>query len=264
MVTLGYYENPENSHRSGSNINSSVAGYNYTSRDAENRLMTNTEFPKLNKTITSETLYSLKSAANSSPHSRILQSLDKLKKKPKKLTLETHNMMRESPSQKEPIAKNIPKYNPTQYNRNKNNNSKQSYEITTIEESEENSTKGLPKNQKTPARMGISKSLVKHNHKYNSINPDVGRQVQNIDVDIPSTSPSETEHHQNNFKKLKGSIESSQTYNSTLDHRILQDSERLQSIRPVLPTIKSNLSIPGMTTQNGTFVPYTYTVRIFT
>jgi hypothetical protein len=264
MVPLGYYENVGNSNRSGSDINSSVAGHNYTSRDAENRLMTNTEFPKLNKTITSETLYSLKSAGNRSPHSRILQSLDKLKKKPKKVTPETNNMIRESPSQKEPIVKNIPKYKPTQFTRNKNHKTKQSYQITTIDESEENSTKGLTKNQKASGRIGISKSIVKHNHRYKSMNPDVGRQEINSDIDIPRTSPSETEYHQNNFKKVRGSIENSPMNSNTLDHRILRDSETLQNIRPVLPTIKSNLNIPGMTTQNGTFVPYTYTVRIFT
>jgi hypothetical protein len=258
MVPLGYYENLGNSNRSGSDINSSVAGQNYTSRVAENRLMTNTEFPKLNKTITSETIYSLKSAGNSSPHSRILQSLDKLKQKPKKVIPQVNEMMRESPSQK------VPKYKPTQFTRNKNPNTKQSYEITTIDESEENSTKGLTKNQKASGRIGVSKSKAKHNHRYNSMNPDVGRQIKVNDIDIPRTSPSETEHHQNNLKKVRGTIETSPMNNNTLDHRLLQDNEKLQNIRPVLPTIKSNLNIPGMTTQNGTFVPYTYTVRYFT
>lgn len=261
LVPMGYFERSPNSMGPISELNS-------TSRYTENRIVSHTEFPKLNKTIRSETLYSLKSQLNSSPHSRILQSLEKRKKKPKMPIPETSDNMREGQNRAQ--ANNIPKYKPKNGTRNKHNNSKQFYEITTIEEGEETSTQDFNNSQRVSGALANSKSVQKHNYRYNSMNAESGRHENRHDVQHASMTDPEhnrsinhknKEYDQNYMEKAKGGYAKAHG-NNTVDLRNQQaESERLKNLKPVLPKIKAK--IPGITTQNGSFKPYTYTVTVY-
>jgi len=74
LVPIGYFD------QSPGTI-SSVSQAHTSTRYNENIVSNSIEFPKLNRTIHSETLYSLKSQDNKSPHDRIMRSLEKQKKK---------------------------------------------------------------------------------------------------------------------------------------------------------------------------------------
>lgn len=74
MVPMGYFEKSPNTM-------SSLGEVNTTSRHKQNKIINSVEFPQLNKTLRTETLYSLKSQQNASPHARIMQTLEKKKKK---------------------------------------------------------------------------------------------------------------------------------------------------------------------------------------
>jgi hypothetical protein len=262
LVPTGYFERSPNSMGPVSDLNS-------TSRYTENRIVSHTEFPKLNKTIRTETLYSIKSQLNSSPHSRILQSLEKRKKKPKMSIPDTNDNLKEGQGQNRALANNIPKYKPKNATRNKHNNSKQFYEITTIEEGEETSTQDFNKSQRVSGAMANSKSVQKHNYRYNSMDEEGGRHENRHD--IPHASMTDPEHNrsinqknknfdQNYMNKAKGGYAKASS-NNTVDLRNQQaESERLKNLKPVLPKIRAK--IPGITTQNGSFKPYTYTVRV--
>lgn len=70
LVPFGYFNKNQDS------FGSPVHAYS-TSRHDDNRITSSIEFPQLNKTIRSETLYSLKSQTNASPHDRIMKSLQR-------------------------------------------------------------------------------------------------------------------------------------------------------------------------------------------
>ena len=76
MVPVGYFENQSVSNKISTKFNS-------TSRHQDNSMLNNVVLPKLNRTTKNETLYSIKSKKNSSPHARMMQSLKKKKKKSK-------------------------------------------------------------------------------------------------------------------------------------------------------------------------------------
>lgn len=74
MVPMGYFDRSPNTM-------SNLGDANTTSRHQQNKIINSVEFPQLNKTLRTETLYSLKSQQNASPHARIMQTLEKRKKK---------------------------------------------------------------------------------------------------------------------------------------------------------------------------------------
>ena len=71
IVPLGYFERTESSFGNPNEINSA---HRYTDSKVSNSV----EFPQLNRTLKTETLYSIKSQQNSSPHSRMVQSMEKV------------------------------------------------------------------------------------------------------------------------------------------------------------------------------------------
>lgn len=136
LVPLGYFDRSPNTVASPSDLNT-------TSRYSENKIVSSVEFPNLNRTLRTETLYSLKSQQNISPHARIIQTLEKHKKTKAVKTMPDSNQNVRSHENLIQISKKI-KSVPIPQNanatRNMHNNTKPHYEITTIDEDDESST----------------------------------------------------------------------------------------------------------------------------
>ena len=71
MVPIGYFERTESSFGTPNDVNTAH-------RNADNKVANSVEFPQLNRTLKTETLYSIKSQQNSSPHARMAQSMEKV------------------------------------------------------------------------------------------------------------------------------------------------------------------------------------------
>jgi len=145
------------------------------------------------------------------------------------------------------------------------NHSKQYYEITTIVEDDESSTQHFTRTQQTSMQQAAGYG--KPNGRYKSLNPDLERVANNTshqDLLVEQeyfrngsqrrannqfegvASPS-SKHHQNSSHNLS----SSKTEEAI-------GSQKYIGSKAGLPKLGGN--IPGFTTQNGTFTPYTYSV----
>lgn len=196
MVPLGYFD------RSPQTFNAN-SEQNVTSRLTDNKIVSSVEFPNLHKTLRTETLYSLKSQQNTSPHARILQTLEKNKKNkiPKPVpntSLSTVN--------KESIKKNK---SMTQVNkkdkkatRNESNNTKQYYEITTIEEDEENSTQNQFNKMQSSQAPTKGYAQMYQNSRYNSVNNDINEVIHPTERD--HNSMTDPEQRRNASQRPRG------------------------------------------------------------
>lgn len=147
LVPLGYFDRSPNTVASPSDLNT-------TSRYSENKIASSVEFPHLNRTLRTETLYSLKSQQNTSPHARIMQTLEKKKinKAVKKLPDSNQNVRsHENLIQINKKIKSVPVAKNANVTRNAHNNTKQYYEITTIDEDDESSTQQQFYNNEHPS-----------------------------------------------------------------------------------------------------------------
>lgn len=133
LVPVGYFGKPAGGLESPSQANT-------TSRYNDNRVMNSVEFPQLNKTNYTETMYSLKSQSSVSPHDRIMQTLERKKRKKNTKSMaenEFNVKSQELTVYKEPHNTQPGYGQQRSHKRNKDKNQKQFYEITTIEEDEE-------------------------------------------------------------------------------------------------------------------------------
>jgi hypothetical protein len=101
LVPMGYFERTESSF---GNPNETNNAHRYT----DNKVSNSVEFPQLNRTLKTETLYSIKSHQNASPHSRMVQSMEKVGIKAVKAFLPTESLTQDGTGFKdagEPIIK---------------------------------------------------------------------------------------------------------------------------------------------------------------
>lgn len=241
LVPMGYFEKIPNT--------GSVSEVHTSTRFNENKIVSNIELPKLNKTIRSETLYSLKSQQNSSPHARIMQTLEKRKKK--KAVMPDSNMNIKSQDNLIKPKKTSPMLSKNRANRNNHNNTKQFYEITTIEEESTSQNFNQSGKKSTYGK--------KQNNRYQSLNPDLSRDMgrnydmeksehkRNVSLSKPS---SELDHEAENHQYSMGA--------ATYDQNERKQEVKKSPIKPLLPRLGGR--IDGITTKNGTFKPYTYSV----
>ena len=171
MVPMGYFE-----HQSYSNN-----GLNSTARQPDNSMLSNSILPKLNKTIRNETLYSIKSKTNSSPHARMMKSLQKIsKKKPNPIPSTVNSFQDQDNLKKTKFDKNKQETSIKEFNSNKY------YEITTIEEDEEASTQNLEHTQKSKMNRSQPSDHQKKNKRYESMDPELNTAEMNRENPLAS------------------------------------------------------------------------------
>ena len=214
IVAFGYFD------RKNTNFGATSQA-NTTLRYNENKVANSVEFPKLNKTNYTETLYSLKSQNNASPHDRIMKTLEKKNKKKNKNNSmsENENNVR---SQELAIYKEVnPKQQPlkdVRQGRNNLTNQKKFYEITTIEEDDESFSSTNYRNIGLGKKRGIER--------YKHINSDLDKVIppeksnksqyykdekyinkRGLSVRNCNTIATiETTNDMNHYKKKKGSL----------------------------------------------------------
>ena len=246
MVPVGYFDRPPNTIANPSVVNS-------TGRYTENRMVSQVELPQLRKTIRSETLYSLKSTEGS-PHQRMMQSLEKRKKRKPKKPVEPEVESLKSAPKGSKYGK-IPKYGGS-VTRNNVAKAKPSYEITTIKEDDENTT--LDNSKKLDSR-----SAKKHNNRYNSMNPDLNRVMARNAAHHSSLTDHEyrknVSPNRDHFDAEEKQIYPNSSMQYSVDNRMQGPSSDRQG-KPTIGLPRLGGKIPGMTTKNGTFKPYTYSV----
>lgn len=229
--------------------------FNVTSRHPENAILSPIELPKLNKTIRSETLYSLKSQKNVSPHARMMQSLEKRKKKEKPVPVP--DSVQSVRSHESLVPTKYPVNFKDATSRNLNNSNK-IYEITTIDEREETSSQNMTQR---PPKMSNSYAggYAKNSKRYKHMNPDLkniinnGTGMKSLKHTGLKKNLSPNRNHLETHKNIsKSALEPS-------DIRI-QEGETLYSPpkKSKLPKIQEKIA--GITTQNGTFKPYSLSV----
>jgi hypothetical protein len=211
IVTMGYFDKNDSGFASPSQANT-------TSRYNDNRVMNSVEFPMLNKTNYTETLYSLKSQSNTSPHDRIMQTIERRKRKKGATKSMAENDSNNIKSQELAVykdVKNKPSIKQRGHKRNHEaTNQKQFYEITTIEEDDESHSSTNYHN------LGLSKKHAME--RYNNANADLNTiepptkpskggyasmKPRGLSVRNNKTNPPiETSTNKNHFQKQKGSI----------------------------------------------------------
>jgi len=224
-------------------------------------MLNNVVLPKLNRTTKNETLYSIKSKKNSSPHARMMQSLKKKKNKSKPIPETVDSFKEKSKVKQSRFTKPKKEISIKEWNSN------QYYEITTIEEDKEGSLQNFRKSQKSKITQGYAENLHK-NSQYGRMNPDLITDI------ITEESPL--------FQKEKlGSKRNSSLVRSMEKSQYFESSKPLQASASQVPEFKVNENtstrifheksklpkigdkIPGRITQNGIFKPYTFSVNYF-
>lgn len=173
IVPYGYFD----SNHDDSGITSQA---NTTSRHNDNQMLTSIELPNLQKTNYTETLYSLKAKTNGSPHDRIMKTIEKRKNKrnAKSMALNENNVKsQEIVIYKGPSDQKMPLIKQSNHQRNNANlSNKMFYEITTIEENDENHSTSTTQYH----NLGLSKK--DKMQRYNKINSD----LENV---VPKSKP---------------------------------------------------------------------------
>jgi hypothetical protein len=261
MVPVGYFNKGPNSMANPSEVNT-------TSRLSDNNIVSTIGFPKLNNTIRTETLYSIKSQANNSPHARIMQTIEKRKKKKHVNPMVTNSPVNKPTHALPPRSKHVThtkNFKPKGGRNTEGNNSKQHYEITTIVEDDESSTQHFTRTQQRSMQEGSG--YAKQNGRYKSLNPDLEKVAHNTSQrqlldDNEHFHNSSQNRQSNNFEASSSpNRKHHMSSNSRLTDNKTEEaisSQKHNVSKSGLPKLGGN--IPGFTTTNGTFTPYTYSV----
>lgn len=232
--------------------------FNVTSRHPENAILSPIELPKLHKTIRSETLYSIKSQKNTSPHARMMQSIEKKRKKEKPVPVPESVQSVRSHESLMPTKYPVNVKDVTSRNLN---NSNKIYEITTIDEREETSSQNMT--QRAPKMSNsYAGGYAKNSKRYRHMNPDLkniidnGTGLKNLKHTGLKKNLSPNRNHLEAHKNVSRSALEPSDYT-------IQEKEPTYSSPKKSKLPKIHEKIAGITTQNGTFKPYSLSVRKF-
>jgi hypothetical protein len=198
-----------------------------------------------------------------------LQTLERRKKKTTKPVTETvQNTKSFDTLSKNDKFKHVPKAKKPSRNQARGSNTKQFYEITTIKEDDESSNQTLNKlqaqngyeaqksNPIVHEQMGYAK---RQNNRYKSLNSDLQRvsnnsppQNQLVQKEYMRNSSQRRVEDPNNIMKPNVSTMSVPIKNN------LKNFKQMGGAKSSLPKVGGR--IPGYTTKDGTFKPYTYSV----
>lgn len=196
-----------------------------------------------------------------------MQTLEKRKKKSVKPVPETvQNTKSFDTLSKKDKFKHVPKAKKPSRNQVRGNNTKQFYEITTIEEDDESSNQTLNKlsaqNELHNAQPTVHEPIgyaKRQNNRYKSLNSDLQRVSHN---GPPSNQLVDKEHMRNSSqRRIDDPNKIGKPNVSAMDaaaENNLKNYKQMGSAKSSLPKVGGK--IPGVTTKDGTFKPYTYSV----